>query len=107
MLAAAPDLALAAAKTGTPRTLALVGDRYHNPDYIRVALGRTFGELGMPIDLTFDYGAITADLLKHYDLLAILRDGMIWLGGYTGPDAYTAYQSGLENAADIRPPSPR
>src|ERR1700722_10612420 len=74
LLEAAPDMASAAAKTGTPRTLGLVGDSYHNPDYIRVALNRTFGELGFPIDLTFDYNAITPDLLKHYDVLLILRD---------------------------------
>lgn len=97
---------LAAAKNGTPRTLALIGDRYHNADYIRVSLDKVFNELSLPIDYTIDYNAISADLLKHYDLLVILRDGMIWPGGYAGPDAYTDYQTKLENVNDFTPAKP-
>jgi type 1 glutamine amidotransferase len=81
---------------GKPRALALVGDRYHNPDYIRVSLNRVFQELDIPIDYTIQYDQLSAGLLKDYQLLLILRDGMIWPGGYLGPDAYWAYEADLE-----------
>jgi type 1 glutamine amidotransferase len=96
----------AAAKSGTPRALALIGDRYHNSDYIRVSLDKIFGELGIPVDYTTDYGSISADLLKRYNLFLVLRDGMIWPAGYAGPDAYFDYQTKLENAADFPPSKP-
>jgi type 1 glutamine amidotransferase len=81
---------------GKPRALALIGDRYHNPDYIRVSLDKVFKELNIPIDYTIQYDQISASLLKQYQLLLILRDGMIWPDGYLGPDAYAAYEANLE-----------
>ncbi len=89
-----------------PRALALVGDRYHNPDYIRVSLDKVFGQLGIAIDYTMDYGALSASLLKPYQLFLVLRDGMIWPGGYLGPDAYFDYEANLENADDFPAPKP-
>src|SRR5215471_702610 len=88
--------AWAAAKT-KPRALALIGDRYHNPDYIRVSLDKVFQELDIAIDYTMDYASLSAALLKPYQLFLVLRDGMIWPGGYSGPDAYTAYEMYLED----------
>src|SRR5271170_1378739 len=67
-----------------PRALALVGDRYHNPDYIRVSLNKVFKDLDIPIDYTIQYDQISASLLKDYQLFLILRDGMIWPDGYLG-----------------------
>lgn len=87
-----------------PRVLALIGDRYHNPDYIRVSLDKLFGELGLSIDYTIDYRALSAQLLKPYQLFLVLRDGMIWPGGYLGPDAYADYEAKLENADDFPAP---
>lgn len=88
------------AKAGErPRTLALIGDRYHNADYIRVALGRLFDELGLPIDLTINYAEISASLLRNYRLFVTLRDGMIWPGGYLQPTDYD-YTQELENAEE-------
>src|SRR5215813_1207624 len=84
-----------------PRALALIGDRYHNPDYIRVSLDKVFHELDIGIDYTMDYAGLSAASLKPYQLLLVLRDGMIWPGGYSGPDAYTAYETNLENAGDF------
>ena len=84
-----------------PRALALIGDRYHNPDYIRVSLDKVFQELNISVDYTMDYASLSAALLKPYQLLLILRDGMIWPGGYSGPDAYTHYETNLENAEDF------
>jgi type 1 glutamine amidotransferase len=86
------------------RALALIGDRYHNPDYIRVSLDKVFDELNIGIDYTIDYAGLSAASLRPYQLLLILRDGMIWPGGYSGPDAYTAYEGDLENAAEFPPP---
>jgi type 1 glutamine amidotransferase len=80
-----------------PRALALIGDRFHNSDYIRVALDKTFKDLNIPIDYTIQYDQISANLLKGYQLFLILRDGMIWPKGYLGPDAYTDYERNLEN----------
>ncbi len=95
-----------AGSSGSPRALALVGDRYHNADYIRVSLDRVFKELNIPIDYTVEYDKISASLLKDYQLFLCLRDGMIWPGGYLGPDAWSEYSKNLENAADFPNPKP-
>jgi len=79
-----------------PRALALIGDRYHNADYIRVALNRLFQELNLPIDYTIDYERISARLLRTYRLFVVLRDGMIWPNGYLEPNDYE-YSHELEN----------
>jgi len=79
------------------RAFALIGDRYHNPDYIRVALTKMFEGRGFTVDYTADYDRLSAKALKEYQLFLCLRDGMIWPQGYLGPDAYTTYASGLEN----------
>lgn len=80
-----------------PRALALIGDRFHNSDYIRVALNKAFKDLNIPIDYTIQYDQISANLLKGYQIFLCLRDGMIWPNGYLGPDAYTDYERNLEN----------
>ncbi len=82
-----------------PRALALIGDRYHNSDYIRVALSRLFQELDLPIDFTINYDQISAGLLKSYRLFMVLRDGMIWPHGYLEPNDYE-YSRSLENPGD-------
>ncbi len=92
--------------SGQPRALALIGDRYHNPDYIRVSLDKVFHDLNIPIDYTIQYDQISRNLLKDYQLLVVLRDGMIWPGGYLGPDAYTDYEADLENRSDFPKATP-
>lgn len=92
------------AQTGKKRAIALVGDRYHNPDYIRVALNKVFDGLNVSIDYTMHYDQLSAKLLKDYQLFLCLRDGMIWPEGYLGPDAYTSYSAGLENKEDFVEP---
>ncbi len=82
-----------------PRVLALIGDRYHNADYIRVALNRLFQELNLPIDYTISYDQISARLLQPYRLFVVLRDGMIWPNGYLEPNDYE-YSHALENKRD-------
>jgi hypothetical protein len=86
-----------------PRTLALIGDRYHNADYIRVDLDRVFGDLNLPIDYTISYDRISTSLLRPYQLLVILRDHMIWPKGYLMPNMYD-YAAALESN---RPPWPK
>jgi type 1 glutamine amidotransferase len=64
---------------------ALAGDRYHNIDYIRTALGKTLvKDLGISIDFTDERSLLTASNLKPYKLLIMLRDGMVWPSGYEG-----------------------
>jgi type 1 glutamine amidotransferase len=96
----------AAVEPKSPRALALIGDRYHNPDYIRVSLDKVFQDLGIPVDYTIQYDQISATLLKNYRLLLILRDGMIWPLGYLGPDAYAAYEADLETPKTFPDPTP-
>lgn len=62
---------------------ALIGDRYHNSDYIRTGLNKTLAE---PLGITFDFcdetKRLTAETLEGYKLLVVLRDGMVWPDGY-------------------------
>ena len=81
------------------RALALIGDRYHNADYIRVALNRLFRELNLAIDYTINYDQISSRLLRPYGLFIILRDGMIWPHGYLEPNDYE-YSHALESNRD-------
>jgi hypothetical protein len=82
-----------------PRVLALIGDRYHNADYIRVALIRLFQDLNLPLDYTINYEQISAPLLRSYRLFVVLRDGMIWPHGYLEPNDYE-YSRALESNRD-------
>jgi type 1 glutamine amidotransferase len=102
-LAAMP---LGAASKAGPRAIALIGDRAHNPDYIRISLDKVFHQLEIPIDYTIDYAGLSASLLKSYQLLLIMREGVIWPDGYSGADFYAAYEGNLENASDFLPAKP-
>lgn len=102
---AAPE-APAARGDNRQRVLALIGDRYHNSDYIRVSLDRLFKELNLPVDYTTNYDHLSRGLLQHYQLFVCLRDGMIWPGGYLGPDAYSCYERDLENRSDFPKETP-
>jgi type 1 glutamine amidotransferase len=93
-----------APRGGRQRALALVGDRYHNPDYIRTSLDPVFKALNMPVDYTIAYDQISADMLKNYQLFLTFRDGMIWPSGYLGPDAYTDYAANLETPKTFADP---
>lgn len=62
---------------------ALVGDRYHNSDYIRTALTKTLVEgVGLSIDFTDDVTLLSADTLSRYRMLILFRDAMLWPDGY-------------------------
>ena len=67
---------------------ALIGDRYHNSDYIRTGLNRTIAkDLGVSIDFCDETKTLTSETLNGYKMLIVLRDGMIWPDGY--PDETT------------------
>jgi hypothetical protein len=85
--------------TGQPRVLALIGDRHHNADYIRVSLDKVFKEVNVSVDYTID-GKISAETLRGYNIFLVLREGQDWSNGYLGPDAASTYSKNLENAAD-------
>src|SRR5262249_45220850 len=62
---------------------ALIGDRYHNSDYIRTGLRRTIErEMDVSIDFCDEVKMLDAETLRGYKLLIVLRDGMLWPGGY-------------------------
>jgi type 1 glutamine amidotransferase len=86
-------------RSNPPRVLALVGDRYHNADYIRTALNRLFLELNLSIVFTINFSEIDAAHLEGYQLLVVFRDGLNWPKGYLEPDDYS-YSSYLENSAE-------
>jgi len=65
---------------------ALVGDRFHNFDYIRTALHRTLvKESGVTVTFTPDYTLLNLETLKAHRLLIMLCDGLVFPGGYTTP----------------------
>src|SRR3954471_8868948 len=78
-----------AAKKAT--AFALIGDRYHNSDYIRVGLTRTIAkEMDVSIDFTDETPLLNAETLDGYKMLIVLRDGMIWPDGYGGDESTNA-----------------
>jgi hypothetical protein len=63
-----------AAKKAT--AFALIGDRYHNSDYIRTGLTKTIAkQLDVTIDFTDETSLLNAETLDGYKLLIVLRDG--------------------------------
>jgi len=78
-----------AAKKAT--AFSLIGDRYHNSDYIRIGLTRTIAkEMDVSIDFTDETSLLNAETLDGYKVLIILRDGMIWPEGYGGDESTNA-----------------
>jgi hypothetical protein len=65
-----------------PRALALIGDRYHSPVYIREGLAPALLKENIPVTFIEDVTALNAESLANCELLIILRDGMNWPDGY-------------------------
>src|SRR3954452_4956796 len=90
-LAGAANLARPGTAAKKATAFALIGDRYHNSDYIRIGLTRTIAkELGVTIDFTDETSLLNADTLEGYKVLIVLRDGMIWPDGYGGDESTNA-----------------
>ncbi len=65
-----------------PRALALIGDRYHSPVYIRDGLAPALVRENIPVTFIEDVTALNAGSLRDYQILIVLRDGMNWPDGY-------------------------
>ena len=88
MLAASAILPRVGRAAQKATAYALIGDRYHNSDYIRTGLTRTIAkEVGVSIDFCDETKQLNSETLHGYKLLIVLRDGMIWPDGY--PDENT------------------
>jgi hypothetical protein len=102
-LAALPLVpALRAAKRAD--AFALIGDRYHNSDYIRIGLGKS---LGVPVDFCDETKELNSDTLKGRKLLVILRDGMTWPDGYADESTNAAYVATGKPKIVSDPPLPK
>jgi len=103
--AAAPAALMARTKA---TAFALIGDRYHNSDYIRTGLGRTIGEgLGVSIDFCDEVKMLDAETLAERRLLIILRDGMLWPDGYSDEGSNAGYVATGRPALVSEPPVPK
>lgn len=76
--------------------LSLIGDRYHNADYIRLHLKRLFRALQTDFEYTVNYEWFkdyehAKALLDGRRLLCLFRDGLTFPDGYIGPEAYSHY----------------
>ncbi|MBC7353788.1 MAG: ThuA domain-containing protein [Thermogutta sp.] len=61
-----------------PRALALIGDRYHHPGYIREAIEQVCQKAGIAVRFVYDVRLLSSEILGQYDVLVVLRDGMLW-----------------------------
>jgi type 1 glutamine amidotransferase len=68
-----------------PRAVALIGDRYHSPVYIRDGLTPALVRENIPVTFIENVEELNAENLKSFELLIILRDGMNWPDGYAKP----------------------
>ena len=100
-LALTPTLAYGRKKA---TAFALIGDRYHNSDYIRTVLNRDIArDLGVSIDLCDDTTMLTSEMLDGYKMLIVHRDGMIWPDGY--PERQTPGSPEIVSEPAVAPPS--
>src|SRR3989442_1649174 len=87
---------------------ALIGDRYHNSDYIRTGLRRTIErEMDISIDFCDEVKMLDAETLKGYKLLIILRDGMLWPDGYQDESSNAGYVATGRPPIVSEPPVPK
>jgi type 1 glutamine amidotransferase len=107
MLAAALSLRVAGARTKAT-AFALIGDRYHNSDYIRTGLGRTIGrQLGVSIDFCDETRMLDAETLQGYKLMIMQRDGMVWPDGYPDENTNAAWVATGRPALESEPAVPK
>lgn len=93
-LAGAGLAPLASRGAAKATAFALIGDRYHNSDYIRSGLSRTIGQgSGITIDFCDETRLLTGETLDGYQLLITLRDGMLWPEGYPDETSNAGWHS--------------
>jgi hypothetical protein len=84
--------ALLRAASPKATAFALVGDRYHNSDYMRTGLGKTLvRDAGVSIDFSDEVKLLNAENLTGYKLLIVFRDGMLWPEGYPDESSNAAW----------------
>src|SRR6267143_1718539 len=107
--AAAPAALIGQLQARTKATaFALIGDRYHNSDYIRTGLRRTIErEMDVSIDFCDEVKMLDAEALKGYKLLIVLRDGMLWPEGYQDESSNAGYVATGRPPIVSVPPVPR
>jgi hypothetical protein len=87
---------------------ALIGDRYHNSDYIRLALTRTIArQMGVSLDFCDETANLNQETLDGYKLLVVLRDGMIWPDGYADESSNAAWVATGRPKLNFDPPTPK
>ncbi len=87
---------------------ALIGDRYHNSDYIRIGLGRTIArESGVSVDFCDEVKMLDGETLDGYRMLIVLRDGMLWPDGYPDESSNAGYLEGGSPPLASEPPVPK
>ena len=87
---------------------ALIGDRYHNSDYIRTGLGRTIDrELGVAVDFCDEVRMLDAETLDGYKLLIVLRERMLWPDGYADESSNAGYVATGRPPIVSEPPVPK
>jgi type 1 glutamine amidotransferase len=104
-IALAAPLAFGAQKS---TAFALIGDRYHNSDYIRTGLGKTLGkDLGLTIDFRDEVNLLNPEILHGYKLLIVFRDGMTWPDGYPDESSNAAFAHLASSRIVSDPPLPK
>jgi len=84
--------ALLRAASPKATAFALVGDRYHNSDYMRTGLGKTLvRDAGVSIDFSDEVKLLNTENLTGYKLLIVFRDGMLWPEGYPDESSNAAW----------------
>jgi len=68
-----------------PTAIALIGDRYHSPVYIRDNLITALVRENIPTTFITNVSELNNISLSEHDLMIILRDGMNWDNGYDAP----------------------
>src|SRR5262245_16009403 len=102
--AVAPSVVRSAQKA---TAYALIGDRYHNSDYIRTGLTRNISkDLGVSIDFCDETKMLNSETLDGYKLLIVLRDGMIWPDGYPDENTNAAWVATGKPKLVSEPPVP-
>ena len=83
MTTARPKGAAAGFPKAHATALAIVGDRYHNPDYIKTSFNKTLvDDAGLSIDYLWEDDYLTEELLGNYKILINFRDGILHPKGY-------------------------
>src|SRR5258708_799248 len=100
--------ALVRAASPKATAFALIGDRYHNSDYMRTGLGKTLvRDAGISIDFSDEVKLMNAENLAGYKLLIVFRDGMLWPDGYPDETSNAAWAGRRGDTKPVsEPPAP-